>query len=115
MKYYEEEFEISTRKDLKFKFKKLSSLDVLSLSDKYVQYLTLHDSSIYKSYVDDVLRSTQVCIKEKWYNVREGNDLYMPADLEEDYKGLRDITNEFLLLVINPVFQDSNESSNEQE
>lgn len=114
MKYYEEEFEISTQKNLKFKFKELSALDVLALSDEYVMYLGTHDSKIYKNYIDDILKSTSVCINDKWYPVKEGNNYY-PASLANDFKGLREITNEFLELVINPVFQDSNESLNEQE
>lgn len=115
MKNFDVEFEITTRKDLKFKFDELSSLDVLALSEDYVQYLTIHDNKIYKNYMDEVFRVTMVCFKDKWYHLKEGNNVWFPADMENDYRGLREILNNFLTLIINPVFQDSNESSNEQE
>ena len=114
MEYFEEEFEISTRKDLKFKFKELSALDVLALSDEYVNYLGMHDTKIYKSYVDDILKATSVCINGKWYPVKEGNNYY-PANFAKDFKGLREIVNQFFNAVISPVFLESNESSTEQE
>lgn len=115
MKYYEEEFEISTQKNLKFKFKKLSALDVLTMSNEFEMYAGTHDSSIYKNYVDEILRATSVCINERWFNLKEGNNLYTPADIESDFKGLREITNKFFTIVISPVFQESNESSNEPD
>lgn len=114
-KCFEEEFEISTQKNLKFRFKKLSCLDVLAMSEDYVNYLANHNSIVYKNYMDSVFRATEVCIHDKWYPLKEGNNVYLPADIENDYKGLREILVKFLVLVINPVFQDSNESSNEQE
>lgn len=115
MKYYEEEFEISTQKNLKFKFKNLSALDVLTMSNEFEMYAGTHDSSIYKNYIDEILRATLVCINEKWYNLKEGQNVYMPSSIETDFKGLREITNKFFTIVISPVFQESNESSNEQE
>ena len=115
MKYYEEEFEISTQKNMKFKFKKLSAVDVLTMSNEFEMYAGTHEAQIYKNYVDEILRATLVCINEKWYNLKEGNNLYTPAVIETDFKGLREITNQFFTLVISPVFQESNESSSELE
>lgn len=115
MKYYEEEFEISTQKNMKFKFKNLSALDVLTMSNEFEMYAGMHDAGIYKNYVDEILRATLVCVNGKWYNLKEGNNLYTPVCMESDYKGLREITNKFFSLVISPVFQESNESSSELE
>lgn len=113
-KYYEEEFEVSTQKNMKFKFKNINTLDILTMSNEFEMYAGTHDTKIYKNYIDEILTNTIVCINDKWYPVKEGGNFY-PASLQLDIKGLREITNMFFTLVIKPVFQDSNESSTEQE
>lgn len=114
-KYYEQEFEVSSRKNLKFKFKKIPSLEILALSDEFTQYYTNHNTEIYIDYMDKIFRSTLVCINEKWYNLKEGNNLYMPSDMEDDVYTLREIVNQFFKIALTPVFQNSNESMTEQE
>lgn len=113
-KYYEEEFEVSTQKALKFKFKNIPTTKVLSMIEDFQMYAAMHDSKIYENYVDSILSNTTVCINDKWYPVKEKGNYY-PASMEMDFKGLNEIVNQFFALVISPVFQGSNESSTEQE
>lgn len=113
-KYYEEEFEVSTQKTMKFKFKSIPTTKVLSMIEDFQMYAAMHDSKIYENYVDSILSNTTVCINDKWYPVKEKGNYY-PASMEMDFKGLNEIINQFFTLVISPVFQGSNESSTEQE
>lgn len=114
MKYWEEEFNISTNKDLKFRFKKMSPIDILAISNDIEMYAGNNDSEVYKKYLIAVLENTEVKINNSWLPVKEGGNYY-PAYIQDDIRGLREIVNKFFVDVIKPIFIDSSGSTNEQK
>lgn len=106
MKYWEEEFTLESEKGYKFRFKKMSPIDILATSSLLEMYFSSKDTEAYKEYLDDSLSACEVCINGAWVSVKD-HDVWLPADIEEDYIGLRQITEKFTEKVIRPVFTKS--------
>lgn len=112
MKYYEEIFTIESEPDLKFRFKEMSPIDILSICNEIVNGVS--DSEFYKKYLVSALENTEVQINSKWIPVKEGENYY-PVYLKDDIRGLYEIVNKFFEKVIQPVFTKSAASTNPQQ
>lgn len=113
-KYYEQELEISTQKNLKFRFKNINTITMMTMIHDFQMSSAIAGAKFYQSYITALLENTEVCINEKWYPVKEG-DHYYPAALTYDFRGFEEIFNKFYELVLSDVFQGSDELSTEQE
>lgn len=108
MKYYEEEWKIDNYEDYIFRFKKVNTLDLLSL-----QMLQLNDEKSVdtnKALLTFAIENCEVKIKDVWCNVKEkGREIYCPKSIEDDGLALMKIFAEFSKKVIYPVFHKSSE------
>lgn len=114
MNYWDKEFTVEGAKDLLFKFREMSPIDILTISNDVEMFAGTYDNGLYKKYLTEVLENTLVKVNNTWLPVKEGNNYY-PASLKTNLKALREITNNFFVEVIRPVFIDSSESTQEQK
>lgn len=102
------EFEVN---GMKFRPKKMTATEVLALY--HVTNFSDVDKSKYM--FDSFLERTEVKIKDVWVPVKmKDDDNLTPVTLNEDYNMLYKICSQFLKLVVEPVFQKSEELKKSQ-
>ena len=105
--YFENTYTLSKHDDVKYKFKEINPIDLLSIVNEFEMYVANNvDASIYKKYSTTILENTLVLINDKWLPLKEGNNYY-PVYLKTDLKSLREILDKFFVDIIKPVFTDA--------
>lgn len=100
------EFEIKTLPGVKFRTKRVSPIELLALTmttdvDNYEKSVILYTV---------VLEHLETLMGEKWIPVKvKGRDVFMPTELESNIIAIQELSDWFVLNVIDPVFQKSSE------
>lgn len=112
MNYYEQEFTIDGYDNITFRFKKVSPIDIFALANVAANMET--NTNSFKEFITSVLEMTEMIKGGKVLSVKEkGRDIYFPAKIEMDFKAWNEITKNFIQIVLNPTFTESNRSTNE--
>lgn len=102
----QEEFELKSKPDLKFRFMKLSMIELLSLRsicnfDNFEQTKALYTF---------IFEHTEVNIANQWVRFKEkGQDVYYPVGIESNVKVFDELFTYVMGKIIAPVFQKSDE------
>ncbi len=109
-KYYEKTFKISGY-DNNFRFKKIKPTRLLSLATLFSEQ---QDLATNEQIFDFALLHTEVDLVGQWKPVLTilptSEEVYWPANLEDNITAINEIITEFIKEVLNKVFTKSNES-----
>ena len=98
------EFNVASKPELTFRFKKISPVKLLAMQS-IVDFNDFEKSEKLYSFI---LENTEVNVSGTWLNVKEkGRDVYFPQGIESEMQVLMDIAVQFVKDVITPVFQKS--------
>lgn len=99
-------FTIKSLPELEFRPKKISPIDILSISTT----MDLENFNKTKEAYSFALENVEVKIGDKWFEVKHpGRDVYMPVGIEENLTALNELLGWFFENIIFKSFQKSSE------
>jgi len=101
-----EEFEIESKKGMKFRVAKISPIDLMAITTT----IDFEKFEATKTLISFCLENSEVLMGEKWMPVKvKGKDVYQPLGIENDFVALNEIFVWMMENVISKTFTKSSE------